>query len=205
MITLIDIGLGNIKSVANALKRLKVPFLITSDPEKIANADKLIFPGVGNFCEASKRLDDAGIASIIRERVIINKVPLLGICLGMQLFASYGDEGGVSSKGLDLIKGRVSLLPSGGHGLRLPHIGWNDVSFENFKLFDSIQSGTCFYFVHSYALVPEEKGLKVATANYGSDFVAAVQKDNIVGTQFHPEKSQDAGLKLLKNFCEGRI
>ena len=199
MITVIDIDIGNISSVGNALHRLGIPFRISGKPEDVSEAEKLIFPGVGNFCEAARRMEVLGIDRIVRKRVLEDKVPILGICLGMQLFASYGEEGG-GSKGLDLIKGKVSLLRSGETALPLPHIGWNEVHFNDFKLFSSIQDGTCFYFVHSYEMIIEEP-MTMAFSDYGVQFVAAIHKNNIVGVQFHPEKSQKAGLTFLNNYC----
>ena len=202
MITVIDLDIGNVNSVGKALKYLKVEHIISNKHEDILNADKIIFPGVGSYHEASKRLKTSGIKKILTQRVIEDKIPILGICLGMQLLATTGDEV-KKSEGLDFIKGEVKLLRSSKHGLRLPHIGWNDVHFKDFKLFDSIKDGSCFYFVHSYEMIPSEK-VKIAYTNYGVDYVAAIQKDNILGVQFHPEKSQQFGLKLLKNFCEGK-
>ncbi len=198
MITVIDIGIGNISSVGNALKQLAIPFYMTDKAEDIHRAEKLIFPGVGNFAEAARRMGHLGIDEIIRKRVLEDKVPILGICLGMQLFATYGEEGG-GCDGLGLIDGKVRLLRSEREGLPLPHIGWNDVHFENFGLFHSIEDGTCFYFVHSYEMIVGEP-IPVALSEYGISFVAAVHKENIVGVQFHPEKSQKAGLNLLRNF-----
>ena len=198
MITVIDIGIGNISSVGNALRHLGIPFRMSGRPEEINSAEQLIFPGVGNFAEAAKRLEIFGIDNILRKRVLEDRVPILGICLGMQLFASYGEEGG-DNKGVGLIKGKVSLLRTA-PPLPLPHIGWNELHFDDFRLFRSIQDGTCFYFVHSYEMIVEEP-LTIAYSDYGVQFVAAIQKDNIVGVQFHPEKSQKAGLTFLNNFC----
>ena len=204
MITVIDLHIGNIASVSRALKHLSIPHFVADDTGAAVAADKLIFPGVGNFFEASKRLRSSGFDVLLRHKVLEQKTPILGICLGMQLFATYGEEGG-RSEGLDFIKGKVSFHRASGKGLRLPHIGWNEVKYENFKVFDSIPNDSCFYFVHSFELIPSDEGVKAAYSNYGVDFVAAVQKDNIIGCQFHPEKSQKAGLKLLENFCKGII
>ncbi len=200
VITVIDIHTGNIASISRALRYLDVPHRISDKQADINSADTLIFPGVGSFSEASKRLKALGLGEALREKVIEDKAPILGICLGMQLFATSGEEGGVS-EGLDLIKGRVLYHRASGQGLRLPHIGWNDVHYKDFKLFDDIANDSCFYFVHSYEFVPAEP-VTSAYCEYGVRFVAAVQKDNIFGVQFHPEKSQAAGLRLLKNFCK---
>lgn len=203
LITVIDLKIGNIASVSGALKYLGITHKISDARNDIESAEKLIFPGVGNFSEAAKRIRALGIDKSIRKKVLEEKMPILGICLGMQLFANYGEEGGIS-EGLGLIKGKISYHRAADLGLRLPHIGWNEVSYKNFKLFDSIENNSCFYFVHSYEMVPEET-LTIAYSDYGVKFVAAVRKDNIVGVQFHPEKSQKAGLKLLDNFCRGII
>jgi glutamine amidotransferase len=201
LITVIDLDIGNVNSVSKALKYLKVEHKVSNNPEDLSAADKIIFPGVGSFYEASKRLNDSKLKDVLKEKVQDENIPILGICLGMQLLATTGTEV-KKSEGLDFIKGNVVLHRASKQGLRLPLIGWNDVNFEEFKLFDSINNGSCFYFVHSYEMIPSED-VKVAYTNYGVDYVAAIQKDNILGVQFHPEKSQHVGLKLLKNFCEG--
>jgi len=199
VITVIDIDLGNISSVGNALRHLGIPYAVSGDPDAVVSADQLILPGVGNFSEAMKRLEGIGMADVIRRRVLQDGVPILGICLGMQLLAARGEEGG-HSRGLGLIEGTVSLLPLEDSALPLPHVGWNEVHYDdNFTLFDSIPDGACFYFVHSYAMVPAEP-VEKAYSDYGVQFVAAVRKNGIVGVQFHPEKSQIVGLALLRNF-----
>jgi len=201
LITVIDLEIGNIASVSGALRHLGVPHKVSCDKDDIDRADKLILPGVGSFAEASGRLKASALTGVIRKSVLERKVPILGICLGMQLFATYGEEGGASD-GLDLIRGKISYHRSGAMGLKLPHIGWNEVNCNDFRIFDSIENGSCFYFVHSYEMIPDEE-VKAAYSDYGMRFVAAIQKGNIVGVQFHPEKSQKAGLKLLNNFCSG--
>lgn len=201
-ITVIDLNIGNITSVSKALGHLGVSHKVSLEARDILDSDRLIFPGVGNFFEASKRLKSLGLESALKHKVMEKKTPILGICLGMQLFATFGEEGG-GSEGLDFIKGRVVYHRAAKEGLRLPHIGWNDVRFEDFKLFDSVSDGTPFYFVHSYEMITDDKDVKVAFCDYGGAFAAAVQKGHILGVQFHPEKSQGPGLALLKNYCEG--
>ncbi len=201
MITVIDIQIGNIASVTRALAFLGIPHGVSTSPEEVLQADKIIFPGVGSFSEAMKRIREVGWDAVLTKKVIEQKTPILGICLGMQLFATEGTEGG-RTKGLCFIQGRVSYHRAGEKGLRLPHIGWNEVRYDQGKIFSGIPNESCFYFVHSYEFIPDE-GRVVARSRYGIDFVAAVQKEHIIGVQFHPEKSQQVGLALLKNFCTG--
>jgi len=203
MITVINIKIGNIASVSRALTYLNIPHVVANDPKVVSRAEKLIFPGVGNFFEAVTRLKSSGLDEVLKKRVLQDKVPILGICLGMQLFATYGEEGG-GCEGLNFIRGNIVYHRAKQQGLRLPHIGWNNVRTDGLKIFDAIPDDTCFYFVHSYEIVPSE-AVKAAYSNYGVDFVAAVQKDHIIGVQFHPEKSQEGGLRLLKNFCEEKF
>ena len=201
MIAVINMKLGNVHSVCNALKFLGYEYILTSDPEKISQAKRLILPGVGSFAEASTRLFQNGMRDCIRKEVLVNKKPLLGICLGMQLLADEGEEGGLS-QGLGLIRARVSKLRCDPQIYRLPHIGWNDVTNRGMTVLNGVDSGSCFYFVHSYEMMLKEECL-YATSDYGVKFIAAVQKEHVVGTQFHPEKSQEKGLRILNNFLEG--
>lgn len=203
MITVIDLKIGNINSVSRALRYIGVRHQISDSVAEINKAEKLILPGVGNFTEAVKRMRYSGLDDVLKERVLEKKIPVLGICLGMQLLASFGEEGG-GARGLDFIKGKVIYHRASQRGLRLPHIGWNEVDHCNIKLFDSIDNRACFYFVHSYEFIPEED-VRVGYTNYGVDFVSVVQKGHIIGTQFHLEKSQKVGLKALANFCEGKF
>ncbi len=203
MITVIDLGISNITSVRRALQRLGIENIVTDCPDEIGKADKLILPGVGTFSEGMKKLRSLDLENILREMVVYKKRPILGICLGMQLFATFGEEGG-GTDGLNFISGKVCLHRASKLNLRLPHIGWNDVQANGLKIFDSISNNTSFYFVHSYEVISAEP-VKIAYSNYGVDFAAAIQKDNVIGVQFHPEKSQEAGLKLLRNFCEGEF
>ena len=198
MIALIDIGLGNIRSVSWALEFLKVEHSLTSDPKELSAAQKLIFPGVGHFGAAARKLKESGLREHLRELVLDRKKPILGICLGMQLFAKCSEEGG-DEQGLGLLDSTVRRMEAERLGLRLPHIGWNDVAANDLLMFRNIPTESCFYFVHSYDLRPNGS-LPVATCSYGKPFVAAVEYGNIYGTQFHPEKSQTVGLQLLANF-----
>jgi len=203
LITVIDLKIGNINSVSKALKYIGIKHQVSDSPAEIKKSKKIIFPGVGNFTEAAKRMKSLGIDDVLKERVVGNKVPILGICLGMQLLANYGEEGD-GSEGLGFIKGRVVYHRASQNGLCLPHIGWNEVDYRDIKLFDGIDNRSCFYFVHSYEFIPEEQ-VEVGYTNYGYDFVSVVQKDHIIGAQFHPEKSQRLGLRLLENFCGGKF
>jgi imidazole glycerol-phosphate synthase subunit HisH len=203
LITVIDLGLGNIGSVGRALSHLGVIYDATADAKKISEAEKLIFPGVGSFYEASQRLEATGLRTVIRDKVLNSNTPILGICLGMQLLATSGEEHG-SSEGLGLIEAKVTMHRASGLAMPLPHIGWNNVWYDpGFELFSGIEKDSCFYFVHSYELIPSENVI-CAYSDYGVPFVAAVKKGNVIGTQFHPEKSQKVGLRLLDNFCKDK-
>jgi len=198
LITVIDIKIGNVASVVKAIEKLGFSYQVTNDPEVINKASKIILIGVGSFREASKRINSSGIYNIVRYKVLNDNIPILGICLGMQLLASNGLEGGVS-QGFGLVQGKVEYLRSSSMNLRVPHVGWNKVNSRGLSLFKQIPENSHYYFVHSYELILEED-IPIATCNYGIDFVAAIQKNNIMGTQFHPEKSQTAGLSLIQNF-----
>lgn len=201
MITVIDLKISNIASVNQALKRLGIEHKVVDSPEGLRGCSKIILAGVGSFYAAMQRMYNCGLKEVVRKEVIENKKPILGICLGMQLLASWGEEGG-ETKGLELIEARISYHRAHRHNLRLPHIGWNDVHYDGFKMFTDIPNDSCFYFVHSYEFRPQER-VDIAISKYGVDFIAAVQKEHIIGVQFHPEKSQRVGLKLLDNFCKG--
>ena len=195
---IIDYGMGNIASVEMALDYLDVPYSVSSSPDEIAKAAAYILPGVGAFQAAMENLRSKGLIAPLKHEVMDNKKPFLGICLGMQLLAESSTEKGYA-KGLGWIPGKVVEIPSN-NSLRVPHVGWNNVSEKgNTILFDKITSEKNFYFDHSFRMVcPDE--FKIATCENGTKIVAAVRKDNIFATQFHPEKSQRNGLKLLRNF-----
>lgn len=199
MITVIDYGAGNLRSVANAVRYLGETPVIESDADRIAVADKLILPGVGAFGECMKLLSSRGADEAIKTAVA-RGTPLLGICLGLQLLFDSSDEFG-EHKGLGLIRGKVTKLKA--DGLNLPHIAWTSIQpSPSSRLMRGIKGGEYFYFVHSYCAHAENASDEAATAVYGEIFTAAAEKDNVFGVQFHPEKSGSRGLKLLGNFIE---
>jgi glutamine amidotransferase len=200
MITIIDIQIGNIGSVTRALKFLKCKYIVTDKKEDIEAATKLLFPGVGSFAEASTKLESSGLKEVIQHQVLVNKTPILGICLGMQLFAKEGFEGG-RHEGFGFIDAKVEMIEAKKYNLRLPHMGWNDLSGNNLRLLKGVPENACFYFVHSYEMKLNES-IPHVTTQYGTNVVAMVEKDNIFASQFHPEKSQEHGLRILKNFIE---
>jgi len=200
LIAIIDYGMGNLASVKNAFAKLGYEAFITSNPDHILNADKVILPGVGAFYDAINSLCNTGLDKTIFE-LVKNEKPLLGVCLGLQLLFSESEENGIH-KGLDIVKGRVvkfELPPS----YKVPHMGWNGVKPDpESRLFRNIPSGSYFYFVHSYYVVPEDNSFSAASSDYGFDFVCAIENKNLFATQFHPEKSGELGLMILKNFAE---
>lgn len=199
-IDIIDYGMGNLQSVRNALERLGCEVRISNDPAALAEADALILPGVGAFGEAMYNLEQRKLIEPLRRAVLEEGKPLLGICLGMQLLADSSEERG-NFQGLSLIPGQVREIPVS-EGLRLPHIGWNGVSIhKRDPLFREIHEGGAFYFVHSYRFECDPAYIAGVT-DYGTDITAAVQKDRIFGVQFHPERSQHKGLRLLRNFVD---
>ncbi|MBI1888690.1 MAG: imidazole glycerol phosphate synthase subunit HisH [Candidatus Spechtbacteria bacterium] len=201
MIAIIDYNMGNVGSVRNAVLALGAEVALSSKREEIEKATHIILPGVGTFGDGMARLTDSGVIPILETEVLEKKKPFLGICLGMQVMAEFGEEGG-RHKGLGWIKGQVRRLEIDEKELCLPHIGWNDVVKKTpSSLFENVIS-CVFYFIHSYVLVPEEKSNIIASCAYGEKFTAAVEKDNIFGVQFHPEKSQKSGLTLLRNFLD---
>lgn len=195
MIAIIDYGMGNLRSVQKGLESIGLTASIATDPDQVVAAQGVILPGVGAFADAIQNLKDTGMDKAIFETVRLNK-PFLGLCLGMQLMFSESEEDGIY-QGLDLIQGRVIKLPP---GEKVPHMGWNQINpVGGSPLFKGILDGSYFYFVHSYYCAPEED-VAIATSQYGIEFTCAVQKGNIMATQFHPEKSSSLGLKVLGNF-----
>lgn len=202
MIAIIDYGMGNKHSVLNALRYLGIEAAVTPDPDVVRRADRLILPGVGAFGAAMENLRRSGLQSAMDEAVLCKGTPFLGICLGMQLVASEGTEKGIF-QGLGWIPGVVRLLEPQDALLKLPHVGWNDIRIEKeLPLFRGLKKERAFYFVHSYAILTDNEDHTAATCDYGGPFAAAVCRDNIFATQFHPEKSQKNGLVILENFAE---
>ncbi len=201
MLAIIDYGVGNLFSLKCSLKKIGEEAVVTNDPEVIKKADRIILPGVGAFGDAAKKLKATGLVEVIREEAENGK-PFLGICLGMQLLFEKGYEYG-EQEGLGFIKGNVvSLEGKIPQELNIPHMGWNGLTFKGESpIFKYINEGDCVYFVHSYHATDCEESV-IATAEYGIPVTAAVGKGNIFGCQFHPEKSGEVGLKILKAFCE---
>ena len=197
MIAVIDYGAGNIRSVAKAVEALGTKCFIAMNDDDLKKADKVILPGVGAFGKAARTLKSARMNSAIREFVETGR-PFLGICLGFQLlFESSEEDPGIP--GLNLIKGKCVRLEG---SVKIPHLGWNRVKItQNHPLWKNIPDESFFYFAHSYIVLPEEK-LNIGETEYGCHFASAIAEENIIGLQFHPEKSQDIGLKILKNFIE---
>lgn len=205
MIGIIDYGMGNLRSVQNALQSLGFPTSVITDPAAAADCGHLILPGVGAFANAADNLRRLGFDTALRNHVAEGK-PLLGICLGMQLFASRGQEP-YPSEGLGLIPGEVIPLELPAP-FKIPHVGWNNLQHRrSHPVFEGIKKTIDFYFVHSYHFVTENPEDQLTLSNCAAEFVSTVAKGSIVGVQFHPEKSQDNGLKLLENFCvwDGRL
>ena len=200
MIAIIDYGMGNLQSVGNILEYLGESHIITSDKKEIEKAEKIILPGVGAFSEAMKNLHEFGLVSVIQREVLENKKPLLGICLGMQLLAQKGYEGG-ECNGLSLVEGEVRRFDLADKKLPIPHVGWNTVMPKGSSvLFGKNNKEGVFYFVHSYHFVCKNENDVSGYSDYGGKFVASIERDNIFATQFHPEKSQEDGIELFKNF-----
>lgn len=202
MIAIIDYDAGNIKSVSKALEYLGYEVVLTRKREEILAADHVVLPGVGSFGDAMANLNGYGLSSVIKE-VAARRIPLLGICLGLQLlFESSEESPGVP--GLSILPGRILRIPDNGV-LKVPHMGWNSIDFPNSgRLFGGVSEGSYVYFVHSYYLKAGDEDIVTATTRYNVEIHASVEKDNVFACQFHPEKSSDVGLTILKNFAEIR-
>lgn len=200
MISIIDYGMGNLGSIQNMLNRIGCECEVVSEPEKVRRAQKLILPGVGAFDSAMQRIESSGLREVLDESALKKKIPVLGICLGMQLLTNGSEEG--EFKGLGWISGKAVRIPVG-PGLKVPHMGWNVVRSSNpSELTKNLGDEPRFYFVHSYCVHVDSTQHSILTATHGVEFDAAIARDNIFGTQFHPEKSHRFGMAVLKNFGE---
>ena len=203
-VTIVDYQSGNISSVINSFTEVakdKVNLEVTADLNKIKSSDKIVLPGQGSFKSCVDSLNSInGLVEALNEFAITNKKPLLGICVGLQMFADVGFEE-IETKGLGWISGKVSKIDNQSGKFKLPHIGWNEIEIvKQSKIFKDIENKSHMYFVHSYEFIPEDKSVISATTDYSSKIVCSVERDNLFGTQFHPEKSDKTGLKIIKNF-----
>ncbi len=203
MLKIIDLKTSNIASVIKALKYIKVKYEVVDSYEQLKGADKILLPGVGSYTNASVRLHETNLSDAIIELVKEKNVPILGICIGMQLLAEFGLEGG-GSEGLGLLSGRIKPLLVDDKTITVPHLGWNSVDSctKNLELFKKVPDDSCFYFAHSFEFEVSDPGANNATTHHGKPVTAYVEKNNIYGAQFHPEKSQAVGLQFLRNFSE---
>ena len=203
-VTIVDYNSGNISSVINSFTEVakgKVNLEVTSDLKKIKSSDKVVLPGQGSFKSCIDALNSInGLTDTLSEFVMIDKKPLFGICVGLQMFADVGYEE-TETKGLGWISGKVSRIDNKNGKYKLPHIGWNQINIvKDSKIFKDVENNSHMYFVHSYEFIPEDKNIITATTDYSTNVVCSVEKENIFGTQFHPEKSDKLGLKIIKNF-----
>ncbi len=201
MIVIIDYGMGNLRSVQKAFERVRIEAKISADPEDITKASKLVLPGVGHFQQGINNLKSRGLFDLLNEMVLEKKKPIIGICLGMQLMTEFSEEGNCS--GFGWIKAQTKKFVFNGNGLKIPHMGWNNLSIRsNETLLKGISQENFFYFVHSYFVSCKNDTDILAETEYGHKFVSCFQKKNIFGCQFHPEKSHNMGLLILKNYAE---
>jgi glutamine amidotransferase len=204
-IIIIDYGMGNLRSVQKAFEQVGCEALVTADPQVAARAEKLVLPGVGAFRDCMRNLTDGGFVAPIRAHINAGK-PFLGICLGLQLLFSESEEFGRHA-GLGIIPGKVVRFPDGvgvdGAALKVPHMGWNRIAIRRpAPLYHGVPDGSYVYFVHSYYVVPDDPAVIATETGYGRAFCSSIWRDNVMATQFHPEKSQEVGLRMLKNFGE---
>lgn len=201
MIGIVNYNMGNLRSVQKAFERIGVPSKITANADEIMACQKLVLPGVGHFSKAVTILKSNNLFTTLNQAVQIKKIPILGICLGMQLMAEFSEEGGVN--GFGWIKAQVTRFSFSQKTLRIPHMGWNRLLIQNNDtLFKGINTDNFYYFVHSYFVQCADREDILSETDYGNPFVSAFQHENIYGCQFHPEKSHDAGLNILKNFAD---
>jgi imidazole glycerol-phosphate synthase subunit HisH len=199
-VLIVDYGMGNLRSVQKALERIGQAAVISSDPNRVAEASKIILPGVGAFRDAIGRLHESGLAAPVVEHIQSGK-PCLGICLGLQLLFTISYEDG-EHRGLNLLEGEVVRFPNR-PGLKVPHMGWNQVEIRRpVSLLRGVPDGSCFYFVHSYYVVPRDPSVIATETDYAGPFTSMIWRDNLFATQFHPEKSQNVGLAVLKRFAD---
>ena len=200
MIAIVDYGAGNLRSVAKAVEKLGYSPEVTGDPQKVRNAKAVILPGVGASDSAMTALEERGLVEPLRA-VIRDGVPFFGVCLGLQLLLESSEEGSMPC--LSVVPGRVKRFPN---SVKTPHMGWNEVNFErNHPVLEGVESGSYFYFVHSYYADPEDQSLVLGTTDYASPFCSVIARDNLVATQFHPEKSGALGLRLYENFLRSMV
>lgn len=202
MLVIVDYGMGNLFSVKNMIKYLGHDSTISGDKQVISQADRLILPGVGNFGSAMQIIRESGMQDILNQKVLVDKVPILGICLGMQLLTEYSEEG--DCEGLGWIPGDVTRFRFPDEKeYKVPHMGWDYIHMEHdSELMRDVVKDSRYYFVHSYYVTCKNRANAIATTEYGVKFDSIIQKDNVVGTQFHPEKSHKFGMKILQNFLE---
>jgi glutamine amidotransferase len=200
-VIIIDYGAGNLRSVARAVEHVGYTPDVSSDPRAVADADALIVPGVGAAADTMRNLRESGMVEPVREYIAAGK-PFFGVCMGQQALLSFSEEGG-EHECLDIIPGRVKKLAAGADGNKIPHMGWNNVRQKQaHPIFDGIPDDSFFYFVHSYAPHPDDEDVVIGETTYGETFASVLARDNIVATQFHPEKSGEMGLKMYANFLK---
>jgi imidazole glycerol-phosphate synthase subunit HisH len=200
MIVVIDYGMGNLRSVQKAFNRIGCNAVISSSETDILNAGKLILPGVGHFKMGMEKLKEAGLVNLLNKKIIEDKIPVLGICLGMQLMTKFSEEGNI--EGLGWIDAQTLRFKAENKNIKIPHMGWNSLSVKENILFNGLKNDDTFYFVHSYYVKCNKQENVLSTTNYGIEFHSGISSENITGVQFHPEKSHSKGLLLLKNFID---
>ncbi len=200
-VAIINLNISNVGSISRALRKINYNSIVTNNIKDLENSSHIIFPGVGSFDKGVEKLKKFKLFEELYKLLIIKKKPFLGICLGMQLLGSIGVENNKEEKGLDIIKGKIIRLEKKNEKMKIPHVGWNEVKkIKNNEIFTNINDKSDFYFIHSFHLKSENIEDNISSTNYGKDFVSAVNKQNIYGVQFHPEKSLGNGLLLIKNF-----
>jgi len=204
MVVVVDYGMGNLRSVSKAFEACGADVTVSSKPGDLQKADRIVLPGVGAFGDSMANLKKRGLIEPLRQEVLVAKKPYFGICLGMQILADSGEEKG-SHQGLGWLPGKTVMFQLADRELKVPHIGWNDIRIvKDGPLWSGLGKKLDFYFVHSFHFMPTDRDDAAATCDYGGEFTAAVQHENIFATQFHPEKSQESGLRLIRNFLGWR-